>query len=67
MAQHHPSGKDVVKKKAMEALRRNAKLDSCDGDGLRRLVAKGRRDVRDADEFARFCRYRVLRRKYILK
>lgn len=62
-ARRHPSGEQWVKERFREALKKNSMLTST-GD-IRRAVAQGRRAVRDAEEFARFTRYRTLRRRYL--
>lgn len=63
LARRHPSGEAWVKNHAREALARNAQLS---GElEIRRAVAKGRRVIRDAEEFAKFSRYRAMRRRYL--
>lgn len=62
VSRRHPSGEKYVKDRAMEALRRNA--DITDEVEIRRAVARGRRAVRELEEFSKFCRYRAMRRRY---
>lgn len=62
LARRHPSGEVWVKTQVRQSLERNAQLS--DELEIRRAVAKGRRVVRDAEEFAKFSRYRAMRRRY---
>lgn len=62
VARRHPSGEAWVKNRAREALR--SSKDLCGPVEINRAVARGRRAVRDAEEFARFAKYRALRRRY---
>ncbi|CAN0228576.1 unnamed protein product [Ectocarpus sp. 6 AP-2014] len=61
-SRRHPSGEAWFKDKAKEAMQRNALLSS--EEDIRRAVARGRRVVRDAEEFSKFSRYRAMRRRY---
>lgn len=62
VARRHPSGERWVKERVSDVLRRNAHLD--DEVKIRQAVARGRQVVREADDFARFCRYRAMRKRY---
>lgn len=61
-ARRHPSGEAWFKEQAREALRNNARLSS--EEEIRRAVARGRRVVREAEEFSKFSQYRTMRRRY---
>ena len=61
-ARRHPSGEVWYKDKVREALQRNALLSS--DEDIKRAVARGRRLVRDTEEFSKFSRYRAMRRRY---
>ncbi|CAM9341037.1 unnamed protein product [Pylaiella littoralis] len=61
-ARRHPSGEAWFKERAREALQRNALLSS--EDDIKRAVARGRRAVRESDDFSRFSRFRAMRRRY---
>lgn len=63
VARRHPSGERYVKERAMAALRRNAGLT--DEVEIKRAVVQGRRAAREAEDFAKFCKYRVLRKRYV--
>lgn len=63
VARRHPSGERYVKERAMAALRRNTGLT--DEVEIKRAVARGRRAVREAEDFAKFCKYRVLCKRYV--
>ncbi|CAM9168369.1 unnamed protein product [Scytosiphon promiscuus] len=61
-ARRHPSGEAWFKEQVRTALHDNALLSS--EEEIRRAVARGRRVVRDAEEFSKFSRYRAMRRRY---
>lgn len=61
-ARRHPSGEIWVKERFRDALRRNAALE--EEVDIRRAVLRGRRVAKDAEEFAKFSRYRAMRRRY---
>lgn len=62
-SRRHPKGEAYVKEAARASLRQNASLS--DEDDMIRAVGRGRRAVRDAEEFAKFARYRALRKRYL--
>lgn len=61
-ARRHPSGEAWFKDQVREALRNNELLSS--EEEIRRAVARGRRVVRDAEEFSKFSQYRAMRKRY---